>query len=82
MNRRIRLQRLVQALLQQKWQLTLSLTRLYEIFDELHLSRQRAHRDYGPRVPASGRGSRKPSKKPRHPARHRHIDRLPRSGWS
>jgi transposase len=43
--------RLAQALLQQKWQLTLSLTRLYEVFDELHLSHQRAHRDYGPARP-------------------------------
>jgi len=43
--------RLVQALLDQKWHLTLSLTRLYEIFDELHLSHQRAHRDYGPSRP-------------------------------
>jgi transposase len=41
----------VQALLEQKWQIALSATRLYEIFDELGLSHQRAHRDYGPSRP-------------------------------
>lgn len=43
--------RYVQALLEQKWHLRLSATRLYEIFNELHLSHQRAHRDYGPSRP-------------------------------
>lgn len=43
--------RLIQTLLTQKWQLRLSLTRLYEIFAELDLSHQRAHRDYGPARP-------------------------------
>lgn len=43
--------RIVQALLERKWHLHLSLTRLYEIFDELGLSHQRAHRDYGPARP-------------------------------
>jgi transposase len=43
--------RYVQALLDRKWHLSLSATRLYEIFAELHLSHQRAHRDYGPSRP-------------------------------
>ncbi|MGI9213896.1 MAG: helix-turn-helix domain-containing protein [Methylococcaceae bacterium] len=42
----------VQELLDKKWGLTLSANRLYEIFDELGLSHQRAHRDYGPSRPA------------------------------
>ena len=42
----------VQKLLDSKWHLALSATRLYEIFDELGLSHQRAHRDYGPSKPA------------------------------
>lgn len=43
---------LVQALLEQKWQVRLSTARLYEIFDEMGLSHQRAHRDDGPSQPA------------------------------
>jgi transposase len=42
----------VQQLLGEKWGLSLSANRLYEIFDELGLSHQRAHRDYGPAKPA------------------------------
>ena len=38
----------VQEWLDKKWGLTLSANRLYEIFDELGLSHQCAHRDYGP----------------------------------
>jgi transposase len=37
--------------LRQKWQVSLGNTRLYEIFDELGLSHQKAHRDYGPGRP-------------------------------
>jgi transposase len=43
---------LVQAWIQEKWKATLSTNRLYEIFDEMGLSHQRAHRDYGPYKPA------------------------------
>jgi transposase len=42
---------LVREWLQKKWGVTLGNTRLYEIFDELGLSHQRAHRDYGPALP-------------------------------
>ena len=42
----------VQELLGKKWGLHLGRTRLYEIFDGLGLSHQRAHRDYGPSKPA------------------------------
>jgi len=41
----------VQELLDKKWGLALSATRLYELFDEFGLSHQRAHRDYGPSRP-------------------------------
>lgn len=41
----------VQEWLKKKWHITLSRTRLYEIFRELGLSHQRAHRDYGPSKP-------------------------------
>jgi transposase len=41
----------VQSLLGSKWGLALSSARLHEIFAELGLSRQRAHRDYGPAKP-------------------------------
>lgn len=40
--------RAVRDLLRQKWQITLGLTRIYELLHELRLSHQRAHRDYGP----------------------------------
>jgi transposase len=40
--------RAIQDLLQQKWQIMLGLTRIYELLYELGLSHQRAHRDYGP----------------------------------
>lgn len=39
-----------------KWDPSLSANRLYEIFDELGLSLQRAHRDYGPAKPAERAG--------------------------
>ncbi len=42
----------VRQLLDTKWGLSLSANRLYEIFDEMGLSHQRAHRDYGPAKPA------------------------------
>jgi transposase len=38
----------VRSLLGAKWGLSLSPNRLYEVFAELGLSHQRAHRDYGP----------------------------------
>ncbi len=41
----------VRQWLSQKWQVSLSATRVYEIFDELGLSHQRVHRDYGPGHP-------------------------------
>ena len=37
--------------LDEKWHVALGATRLYGIFDELGLSHQRAHRDYGPGRP-------------------------------
>lgn len=46
----------VQELLGKKWGLRLGRTRLYEIFDGLGLSHQRAHRDYGPSKPAQRAG--------------------------
>jgi transposase len=41
----------VMELLRSKWNVALHPTRLYEIFDELGLSHQKAHRDYGPARP-------------------------------
>jgi len=41
----------VRQWLARKWQVSLGNTRLYEIFGELGLSHQKAHRDYGPRRP-------------------------------
>lgn len=41
----------VKELLKHKWGVALSRTRLYEIFDEMGLSHQKAHRDYGPAKP-------------------------------
>lgn len=41
----------VMDLLRTKWDVALRPTRLYEIFDELGLSHQKAHRDYGPARP-------------------------------
>jgi transposase len=41
-----------QALIQQKWGVSLGLGRLYQLFDQLGLSLQRVHRDYGPPQPA------------------------------
>lgn len=41
----------VMELLRSKWDVALRPTRLYEIFDELGLSHQKAHRDYGPARP-------------------------------
>lgn len=41
----------VRELLRNKWGVALGNTRLYAIFDELGLSHQRAHRDYGPAKP-------------------------------
>lgn len=41
-----------QALIQQKWGLHLELGRIYQIFHQFGLSRQRVHRDYGPSSPA------------------------------
>jgi transposase len=38
----------VQALIEQKWGVSLKSSRLYQIFAEMGLSHQRAHRDYGP----------------------------------
>ena len=59
----------VQELLRTKWNLSLSASRLYEIFDELRLSHQKAHRDYGPFRPAERAAFvRALEKKPRPPA--------------
>lgn len=46
----------VQELLGKKWGLRLGRSRLYEIFAELGLSHQRAHRDYGPSKPGQRAG--------------------------
>lgn len=61
--------RQVQELLRRKWSLALSANRLYEIFDELGISHQRFHRDYGPSKPAERAGFvRELEKKPLRPA--------------
>ena len=41
-----------QSLIQQKWGVHLGLGRIYQLFHQFGLSRQRAHRDYGPSDPA------------------------------
>ena len=42
----------IQSVLEQRWQVHLNTSRIYEILDELGLSHQRVHRDYGPYVVA------------------------------
>ena len=44
--------RLAQELIQQKWKISLSQSRLYQLFHQFGISHQRAHRDYGPPQPA------------------------------
>ena len=41
-----------QSLIEQKWGVRLGLGRIYQLFHQFGLSRQRAHRDYGPSSPA------------------------------
>jgi transposase len=44
--------RLAQSLVGQKWGIHLGLGRMYQLFHQFGLSRQRVHRDYGPSSPA------------------------------
>jgi transposase len=44
--------RRAQSLIEQKWGIHLGLGRVYQLFRPFGLSRQRAHRDYGPSSPA------------------------------
>ena len=41
-----------QSLIEQKWGIHLGVGRIYQLFHQFGLSRQRAHRDYGPSSPA------------------------------
>lgn len=38
--------KIISQVIQQKWGITLKDTRIYEILAQLHLSHQKAHRDY------------------------------------
>lgn len=38
----------ISAVIEQKWQIKISISRLYQLFDQWGLSFQKAHRDYGP----------------------------------
>lgn len=59
----------VRELLKNKWGVVLGNTRLYEIFDEMGLSHQKAHRDYGPAKPGQrSEFVRELEKKPHKPA--------------
>lgn len=40
--------KIIKAVIYQKWGITISAARLYQLFDEWGLSLQKVHRDYGP----------------------------------